>query len=112
VLVGGFLIYSIVYAGFSIGPSIEMIFGLFFLYGIYAAATEGITKAWISNLADTNQKATAIGFYTSMESIGALFASSIAGVLWMSAGAGWTFMIPALAALTTAVYLAYFLKNS
>jgi MFS family permease len=112
VLVGGFLIYSIVYAGFSIGPSIEMIFGLFFLYGIYAAATEGITKAWISNLADTNQKATAIGFYTSMESIGALFASSIAGVLWMSAGAGWTFMIPALAALTTAIYLAYFLKNS
>ena len=112
VLVGGFLIYGVVYAGFSIGPSIEMIFGLFFLYGIYAAATEGITKAWISNLANSNQKATAIGFYTSLESIGALFASSIAGLIWMTAGPGWTFIIPAIASIITAIYLAYFLKNS
>ena len=112
VLVGGFLVYAIVYAGFSNSPSIGMVFGLFFLYGIYAAATEGITKAWISNLANVNQKATAIGFYTSMESIGALFASSIAGVLWISAGPGWTFMIPAIAAFITAIYLIYFLKNS
>jgi MFS family permease len=89
-----------------------MIFGLFFLYGIYAAATEGITKAWISNLANSNQKATAIGFYTSLESIGALFASSIAGLIWMSAGPGWTFIIPAIASIITSVYLAYFLKNS
>ena len=112
VLVGGFLVYAVVYAGFSNSPSIGMVFGLFFLYGIYAAATEGITKAWISNLANVNQKATAIGFYTSMESIGALFASSIAGVLWISAGPGWTFMIPAIAAFITAIYLIYFLKNS
>ena len=46
-----------------------MIFILFFIYGIYAAATEGITKAWITNMAHDTNTATAIGFYTSCESV-------------------------------------------
>jgi hypothetical protein len=33
-----------VYAGFAFDPSIAVIFVLFFVYGLYAAATDGVTK--------------------------------------------------------------------
>ena len=55
----------IVYGGFAFNPSITVIFILFSIYGIYAAATEGVIKAWITNLAHKENTATAIGFYTS-----------------------------------------------
>ena len=47
----GLLLFIIVYAGFAFDPSPLVIFILFIIYGIYAAATEGIVKAWISNYA-------------------------------------------------------------
>ncbi len=41
-------------------------FGLFLIYGVYAAATEGIAKAWISNVSDSKDTATAIGTYSGL----------------------------------------------
>jgi MFS family permease len=61
-----------------------VIFILFFIYGIYAAATEGIVKAWITNIAHDTNTATAVGFYTSCQSICSLLASIIAGFIWSS----------------------------
>ena len=60
----GFVLFAIVYGGFAFNPSIAVIFILFFVYGIYAAATEGVIKAWITNFAHKENTATAIGFYT------------------------------------------------
>ena len=56
--------------------------GIFFLYGVYSAATEGIAKAWISNIIDKKDTATAIGTFSGMQSICALIASSMTGVIW------------------------------
>ena len=56
------LLFAIVYAGFAFQPSTIVIFVLFFIYGIYAAATEGVAKAWITNIAHNTNTATAIGF--------------------------------------------------
>src|SRR5678815_6067393 len=86
VFVGGLLVFAIVYAGFALTNSTVVIFALFFLYGIYAAATEGITKAWITNIAHDANTATAVGFYTSCESVCALLASTMAGFLWSISG--------------------------
>ena len=76
----------------------------FFLYGLYSAATEGITKAWISNIAHDKNTATAIGFYTSCQSICTLFASIIAGALWSSFGSYFTFIISAGIAAFVFIY--------
>jgi len=59
-LLVGLFLFSGVY--FLIGwAGSALVFGLlFFFYGIYAASTEGISKALISNLADRNETATAI----------------------------------------------------
>lgn len=111
VIIGGLLIYSLVYAGFSLQPKLEWIIALFFCYGIYAAATEGVIKAWISKQTDPTHRATAIGFYTSLESIGALAASIMAGILWTGWGASATFVVPAFAALLAAGWLLRYLNS-
>ena len=105
VFLPGLLLFAIVYTGFAFNPSTPMIFALFFVYGIYAAATDGITKAWITNIAHGENTATAIGFYTSCESICTLVASTVAGIVWTRFGSFYTFFITAM---TTLLVLAYF----
>jgi MFS family permease len=104
----GFIIFSIVYGGFAFNPSVTVIFLLFSLYGIYAAATEGVIKAWISNLAHQENTATAIGFYTSCESICALLASIIAGTIWTNWGSSSTFITTS--AVSFIVFIYFLLK--
>jgi MFS family permease len=104
-VIAGFILYTIVYSGFALSPSISLIFILFALYGIFAAATEGVIKAWITNMAHNQNTATAVGFYTSCESIAALMASIIGGALWTYAGSSYTFIIPSIAAIIAVCYL-------
>lgn len=104
VLSFGFLLFSFVYGCFAFHPSVTMIFILFFIYGIYAAATDGVSKAWITNIAHDKNTATAVGFYTSLESICTLLASTIAGALWFWLGSIYTFGITAIITLAVLVY--------
>jgi MFS family permease len=99
VLIAGLFTFSVVYAGFSFVKSSHQIFILFFLYGLYAAATEGIAKAWITNIAHHESTATAIGLYTSFQSICTLVASILAGALWASFGPPATFLLTSILAL-------------
>ena len=112
VILLGFLLFAIVYGGFAFNPSIGLIFILFSIYGIYAAATEGVIKAWITNLAHKENTATAIGFYTSCESICALFASIIAGALWTNFGSTSTFITTAAISLLVFIYFFLRIRNS
>ncbi|MFM2337987.1 MAG: hypothetical protein RL115_1180 [Bacteroidota bacterium] len=110
-IIGGFVIYALVYIGFASMPTLPILFFLFILYGLYAAATEGVIKAWITNLAHENNTATAVGFYTSCESISTMAASIIGGALWTYAGASYTFLLPAIVAVLVAAYLVYSAPN-
>ena len=104
VFMAGLAMFTIVYAGFAFNPSTIAIFFLFFIYGIYAAATEGITKAWITNIAHEKNTATAVGFYTSCQSICSLLASIIAGAIWSRFGSFYTFSTTAIIALSVLIY--------
>lgn len=109
----GLFLFSVVYGGIIFVSALPMMFFLFSLYGIYAASTEGISKAWISNIVPKSETATAIGFYTGMNSIVALVASSIAGWIWYSWGAPLTFALSAAGSLLVIVYfLVVFRKKS
>lgn len=107
----GFVLFAVVYAGFAFNPSISIIFILFSVYGIFAAATEGVIKAWISNMAQKEHTATAIGFYTSCESICAFFASIIAGGLWEYFGSQTTFLSTAFVSIVVCFYFLLKLKT-
>ena len=110
VFLTGLFIFSIVYAGFAFNKSLLIFFILFFLYGLYAAATEGISKAWIANIVDKKETATAIGTYTGFQSVCALIASSLAGFLWVNFGGVVTFSTTACVTLLVIIYLTIYHK--
>ena len=104
-LISGLLLFAIVYSCMGFANSLFLFGILFFLYGIYAAATEGISKALLSNLADKSETATAIGFYNSASSVCTLIASSLAGVLWFTIGSKAMFMISGVGVFLVVCYL-------
>lgn len=105
VFIAGLVLFTVVYAGFAFATSSIAVFALFLVYGLYAAATEGITKAWISNIANPSQTATAIGFYTSFQSICTLVASLLAGLLWTYTGSKTTFIFSSVLTIIIVLFL-------
>jgi len=104
IFVIGVIIFSGVYLGMAFNTAILGFFALFFLYGIYAACTEGVSKAWISNISDRKDTATAIGTYEAFKSIATLIASSVAGLIWQFSGVSMTFLVTAIAVIVVAIY--------
>ncbi len=103
-LVTGLVLFAVVYFGMAVSSDLYTIAGLFFLYGLYAAATEGISKAWISNIAAREDTATAIGTFAGLQSVGLLLASVLTGLFWLRFGPVITFAATGLVSLLVAVY--------
>lgn len=108
-LVLGYIFYGLVYFGFALATSGYQLWLLFGFYGIYSAATEGVEKALVSEIAPENQRATLIGLHATLVGIGLLPASIIGGALWNFFGSSATFYfggtLGLLAALGMAVVL-------
>jgi len=101
----GLMLFATVYAGMAVFTDMQLLLGMFVLYGLYAAATEGIAKAWISNIAPKSETATAIGHYAGLQSICAMLASTVTGFIWYRFGAAVALGISAFGAVCVAVYL-------
>ena len=110
--ISGLFIFALVYLAMSFSTSFYTFILLFFLYGIYAAATDGISKAWISNITDKRDTATAIGTYSGFQSICAMLASTLAGLIWYRWGAGTAFLTTGIATIIIVLYLTFFVKTS
>jgi len=105
----GLALFAIVYLGMALNTNLYIFFVLFFLYGVYASATEGISKAWISNIIEKRDTATAIGTFSGLQSICTMLASSLTGIIWFQLGATTAFIITAAATLFV---IGYFLNIS
>lgn len=108
----GLSLFAIVYFGMAFSTNIYTIAMLFFIYGVYAAATEGISKAWISTISDRKDTATAIGTYSGFQSICTMLASSLAGLIWYQFGANATFIITGIATVFISIYFSFFMENN
>lgn len=104
--VAGLALFAAVYFGMATNMRVEGYIVLFCVYGLYAAATEGISKAWITNISARTDTATAIGTYTALQSVCTMGASTIAGFIWFRYGAGATFLLSASVAAIVAAILA------
>jgi MFS family permease len=80
----GIVLFCTAYFIFPVSHSPVIFFVAFFIYGIYAASTDGISKAWISHHCQPSDKASALGFYSAMQSIIILVSNILAGFLWAS----------------------------
>lgn len=104
IFISGLIVFSLVYSGMALNTNIYLFFGLFFLYGIYAAATEGISKAWISNISDKKDTATAIGAFSGLQSICTMLASTLTGLIWFNFGAPTAFLLTAGITVLVVIY--------
>jgi MFS family permease len=100
----GIACFAVTYACFAFVQERFMYFTCFLLYAFFASCTEGVAKAWIGSIVPKEETASAIGSYAGFQSIAALLASSIAGLIWYHAGPGWAFGIPAFTAFLLSIY--------
>jgi len=109
ILIIGYIIYAVVYYGFGITSSLGVITTLFALYGLYSAATDGIQKAFISDLVDKNKKGTGLGIYNALLGITLLPASLIAGLLYDKVNSSIPFYFGAATAFVSAILMVIFI---
>ncbi len=100
----GLLLFTTVYFTMSYELDLPSYFIVFFIYGIFAAATDGISKAWISNIVKPAATATAIGTYSGFQSICALLASGWTGLIWFYFGSSTSFLVTGAATILVAFY--------
>jgi MFS family permease len=89
----GLLLFSATYLLVGLATSSWMLYLAFLLYGGFAASTEGISKAWISSLCKKEDLGVAIGFQNTTQSICAMSASFLAGLIWMQFGSTAVFVM-------------------
>lgn len=111
VILLGLSVFAVVYFCMGFAGSFVGFGILFLLYSVYAASTESVAKAWISNISDKSETATAIGFFNSFSSIFALLASSLAGLLWFEFSPQVTFVVSGIGVGLVVLYFTFFVKE-
>jgi MFS family permease len=112
VLMAGYSLYAAVYIAFGfIGRETNFLLWLFWpAYGLYYAMTEGVEKAFVSEIAPTGSRATALGFYHTIVGAGLLPASIIAGILFSILPSA-PFLFGGAMAIATVVILGLFVTE-
>jgi len=104
---GGLLMFTMVYFFFGFIKDPIFIWLLFPLYGIYIAATDGVSKAYVAEFITEKESGSYFGLYQSATAISAFFASWIAGVLWYKISPATTFYYGSLMSLLAFLMLKF-----
>jgi MFS family permease len=96
VIIAGWLVYALVYAGFAFVDSAWQVWALFIIYGVYFGLTEGVEKAFVADMVEERLRGTAYGLYNLAFGITVFPASLLFGFLWYEFGAPSAFLISAL----------------
>jgi MFS family permease len=99
VLAAGLLVFAAVYAGFGLATAGAAVWPLMAVYGVYIAATDGVGKAYVSDLSPAAYRATGQGAFRLATGGAAVVASLAAGLLWQEVGPGAVFALGSGAAL-------------
>ena len=122
-IIGGWLVYALIYLGFGLAQTALQVWVLYVFYGLYYGLAYGTSNALIADLVTADVRGTAYGTYNALIGFIAFPASVIAGVLWQGAY-GWNgfgpsapFLFGAAMALLAAALMAiwmprYIIKKS
>src|SRR6185369_13937585 len=94
-----------IYAGFALAATELHIWLLFAWYGLFYGMTEGVEKAYLSDLAEPDERGRAFGWYNFAVGVGALPASLLFGVIWQNVSSQAAFAFGAGLALLAAILL-------
>lgn len=107
VLAFGMLIFSVVYIFINFAQTYFLHTFIFALYGLFAASTEGISRALITNITSKDETATALGTYNAFSSIAILLASSITATVWAKFGSTTALVLSGVVSLSIFFYFAF-----
>ena len=105
VIIAGWGVYALAYAGFAFAANSFHVWCLFAVYGLFYGLTEGVEKALLTDIAPPSQRGGAFGWYNFAIGAGALPASIIFGFIWQKAGAKTAFGLGASLACLAAILL-------
>jgi MFS family permease len=86
VIVGGWLVYALIYLGFALAGTGWHVWVLYALYGVYYGLAYGTTKAMVADIVAPELWGTAYGTYNAVLGILDFPASLMAGLLWDGIG--------------------------
>ncbi len=104
-VVAGWVLYAAVYAAWGMAEGPGWMVGLFLVYGLHAAATEGAERALVADFVPSDRRGTAFGWFHLAVGIAALPASLLFGILWSRFGAPAAFGVSAALAMLAAGFL-------
>ena len=104
---GGLLVFALVYFFFGFIKDPIFIWLLFPIYGVYIAATDGVSKAYVAEFITERESGSYFGLYQSAISISAFFASWMAGILWYKISPATTFYFGSIMAVSAFLILNY-----
>jgi MFS family permease len=110
-IIGGWLVYAVVYLGFAIASAEWHAWALFAVYGTYFGLTEGVEKALVADLVPADRRGTAFGWYNLTIGLAAFPASLLFGAVWQAFGAPVAFSMGATLAVMAAAGLAVVLRG-
>lgn len=117
-IIGGWIVYALIYLGFALARSAVHVGLLYAAYGFYYGMAYGTAKAMVADLVPADLRGTAYGTYNAILGILDFPASLIAGLLWSGVG-GWNgfgpsapFYFGAGMALLAAVLFAFWKPKS
>lgn len=99
----GFGIFTVVYAGFALASGPWQVSALFVSYGLYLGLTDGVQRAYLATVLPASRMATGYGLYHMVVGLAILPASLIAGGLWDWLGPAAPFWFGAVTAMTAGV---------
>jgi len=81
-LIGGWLVYALIYLGFALAGRGWQVWVLYAFYGLYYGLSYGTAKAMVADLVPEELRGTAYGTYNALLGLLDFPASLIAGLLW------------------------------
>jgi len=94
----GLLVFSFVYFSFGVIKDSLFLWFLFSIYGIYIAATDGVSKAYLGEFISEKEAGSVYGLYQMLLALASFFASFFGGILWTKIGPQATFYFGAIMA--------------
>jgi MFS family permease len=82
VLLAGFIIFLLSYAGFAFIPNLSVTGALFMFYGLFQGIFRSTGKSFAADFVPADLRASSIGWYSTIVGLSGLIASVVAGQLW------------------------------
>lgn len=93
VLMAAFVYSSVLYLLFGLSKGLHAVWILMAAYGVYYGLSEGVIRAYIADLVEPHQRATAYGVFNTAIGIALVAASMIFGTVWDLFGSRAAFLL-------------------